>query len=80
MSNLATDNVDLAVAYPNVGAQASPVVLRRAIVKHRRYASSPQHQMCGETLLKAQSAPGHSRCTGHDCPPNTAHFIRACLA
>ena len=64
MSNLATDDVDIAVAYPNVRVQTASVVLRRTVVKHRRYASSPQHQLCGKTLLKAQGAPWHSRCSG----------------
>jgi hypothetical protein len=79
-SSLATDDVDVAVAYPNVGGQTSPVVLRRAVVKHGRYASSSQHELCSKTLLKAQGAPWHSRCGGDDCPPNTLHPIQAFLA
>src|SRR5437867_753905 len=79
MSNLAANDVDIAIAYPNVGGQTCPVVLRHAVVKHRRYASSPQHQLCGKTLLKAQGAPWHSRCRGNDCPPNSPYLIQACL-
>jgi len=55
--NFTTNNVDITVTQPNVGVQPTPVVLRRAVVKHRRYASSSQHQLCGKTLLKAQGAP-----------------------
>ena len=53
MSNFTTDNVDIAIAYPNVGEQTTPVVLRRAIVKHRRYASSPQHAVGRQDLVES---------------------------
>src|SRR5215467_11069546 len=36
MSNLATDDIDIAIAYPYVRVQTVPVVLRRTIIKHRR--------------------------------------------
>ncbi len=80
IGSFTTYNIDIAVTYPNVRVQTAPVVLRRAVIKHRRYSSSPQHQLCGKTLLKAQGAPWHSRCSGDDCPSNTPHLIQACLA
>jgi hypothetical protein len=80
ISNLSADDIDIAVPHPNVGGQTVSVVLRRAIVKHRRYASSPQHELCGKTLLKAQGAPWYPRCTGADCPPDTADPIQVGLA
>jgi|SRR6266849_567058 len=79
-SSLATEDVDIAVAHPNVGVQTAPAILRSAVVEHRRYTSSPQHQLCSKTPLKAQGAPRHSRRRGNDCPPNTPHLIQAFLA
>src|SRR5262249_16069714 len=37
-SNLAPDNIDIAIAYPNMGGQTAQVVRRCAVEKHRRYA------------------------------------------
>src|SRR5260370_24125483 len=49
-----------------------------AIIKHRGYTSSPQHQLCGKPSLKAHGAPWQSRCGRDDCPPNTPHLLQAC--
>ena len=78
MSNLTTDDVDIAVAYPNVGGQAASI-LCCTVVEHGRYVSSPQHKLCGEPLLEAHSAPRHSRSGCDDRPPNTSHFIYTCF-
>ncbi len=53
MSNLATNDVDVVIAHPNMGVQTALIILCRTVVEHRGYASSPQHQLCGKTLLKA---------------------------
>jgi len=79
MSDLSADDIDIAVPHPNVGGQTISLVLRRAVVKYRRYTSSPQHELCGKTLLKAQGAPRYPRCTGTDCPPDTADPIQVGL-
>ena len=71
--NLTPNNVDIAVAHPNVGGQTGSVILRRTVVKHGRDASPPQHKLCRKTSLKAQGAPRHSLCSGSDCPPNSSH-------
>src|SRR5262245_22682761 len=78
MRNLTADDVDVAVAYPYVGGHAASI-LCCAVVEHGRYVSSPQHQLCGEPLLEAHSAPRDLRSGCDDRPPNTPHFIYACF-
>ena len=79
-SHFATDHIDVAVAYPHVGVQTVSIVLGRAVIKHRRDPSPPQHQLRGQDLLKTQPTPWHSRRGGCNRPPNSLHRIRACMA
>ena len=74
---LAADNVDTAVAYPNMGRQTAYVVRHRAVIKYGGYATAPQHELCGKTLLKANGAPRHSGCGHDDCPANAPHLSMA---
>src|SRR5262249_21610933 len=78
-SDLATDNVDTTLAHPNMSGQTTPLVRRGAVIKHRRYAASSQHQLCGKTLLKAHGAPRHPACGGDDCPTYPLHLFLSCL-
>ena len=80
ISDFATDHIDIAVTYPHVGVQTASIVLGRAVVKHRRDASSPQHQLRRKTFLKTQRTPWHSRGSGHNRPPNSLHLIQAYMA
>jgi hypothetical protein len=53
MGNLTTDNIDIAVAYPNVGRQTALGILRGTVEEQRGYAPPPQHELRSKALFKA---------------------------
>jgi hypothetical protein len=74
MSNLAANNINIAMGYPNVSEQTTWFILSRAVVKYRRNSASPQHELRGKTLLKAQGAPRCAAGRSQHGPTNTPNL------